>query len=67
MSASFSPSDLKAIMHSKRDNIYYLEKCRVMPKDGRILYLAKGKKEMQFLPDLRALTFFNPHNGQSFK
>ncbi len=26
-------TDLKAILHSKRANIYYLEKCRVMQKD----------------------------------
>lgn len=29
--------ELKAIMHSKRANIYYLEKCRVMQKDGRVV------------------------------
>ena len=27
MSEFFSPSEVKAIMHSKRANIYYLEKC----------------------------------------
>jgi len=40
----FSPTDLKAILHSKRANIYYLEMCRVMQKDGRVLYLAEDKK-----------------------
>lgn len=30
-------TDLKAILHSKRANIYYLEKCRVMQKAGRFL------------------------------
>lgn len=35
-------TDLKAILHSKRANIYYLEKCRVMQKDGRVLYLTPG-------------------------
>ena len=25
-----NPSDLKAILHSKRANVYYLEYCRVM-------------------------------------
>lgn len=39
-------SDLKAILHSKRANIYYLEKCRVMQKDGRIVYLTDGKKRV---------------------
>ena len=34
-----NPSDLKAILHSKRANVYYLEHARVMQKDGRVLYL----------------------------
>jgi CRISPR-associated protein Cas1 len=41
-------TDLKAILHSKRANIYYLEKCRVMQKDGRVLYLAEAKEEKQY-------------------
>jgi len=39
-----SPTDLKAILHSKRANIYYLEMCRVMQKDGRVLYLSENNK-----------------------
>jgi len=41
-------TDLKAILHSKRANIYYLEKCRVMQKDGRVLYLSEAKTEHQY-------------------
>lgn len=41
----FSPTDLKTILHSKRANMYYLEYCRVMQKDGRVLYLTEAKKE----------------------
>jgi len=41
-------TDLKAILHSKRANIYYLEKCRVMQKDGRVLYLTEAKNEQQY-------------------
>ncbi|MEQ4624865.1 MULTISPECIES: type I-F CRISPR-associated endonuclease Cas1f [Providencia] len=41
----FSPSDLKTILHSKRANMYYLEHCRVMQKDGRVLYLTEAKNE----------------------
>jgi len=41
-------TDLKAILHSKRANIYYLEMCRVMQKDGRVLYLTEEKKENQY-------------------
>lgn len=38
-------TDLKAILHSKRANIYYLEKCRVMQKDGRVLYLTEASSQ----------------------
>ena len=38
-------TDLKAILLSKRANIYYLEHCRVMQKDGRVLYLTESKKQ----------------------
>jgi CRISP-associated protein Cas1 len=41
-------TDLKAILHSKRANIYYLEKCRVMQKDGRVLYLTEAKEQNQY-------------------
>jgi len=41
-------TDLKAILHSKRANIYYLEYCRVMQKDGRVLYLTEGKIDKQY-------------------
>ncbi|MFI3158268.1 MAG: type I-F CRISPR-associated endonuclease Cas1f [Methylococcaceae bacterium] len=36
------------MLHSKRANIYYLEKCRVMQKDGRVVYLTEGKSEKQY-------------------
>jgi CRISPR-associated protein Cas1 len=38
-------TDLKAILHSKRANIYLVEYCRVMQKDGRVLYLTEEKSE----------------------
>ena len=41
-------SDLKAILHSKRANIFYLEKCRVMQKNGRVLYLTENTNEKQY-------------------
>lgn len=41
-------TDLKAILHSKRANIYYLEHCRVMQKDGRVLYLTEDKNENRY-------------------
>jgi len=50
---ALAPSDLKAILHSKRANLYYVEKCKVMQKDGRVLYLteagrAQSKTEQQY-------------------
>jgi CRISPR-associated protein Cas1 len=41
-------TDLKAILHSKRANIYYLEMCRVMQKDGRVLYLTEAKDDNHY-------------------
>lgn len=41
-------TDLKAILHSKRANIYYLEKCRIMQKGGRVLYLTEAKEEKHY-------------------
>lgn len=41
-------TDLKAILHSKRANIYYLEQCRIMQKDGRVLYLTADKNENRY-------------------
>jgi len=45
---SFVSSDLKTILHSKRANIYYLSHCRVMQKDGRVLYLTEDDKANQY-------------------
>lgn len=44
----FNASELKAILHSKRSNIYLLERCRVMQKDGRVLYLVEKSKSEQY-------------------
>ncbi len=41
-------SDLKAILHSKRANIYYIEKARIMVKDGRVVFLTETKNESQY-------------------
>jgi len=42
-----SPGDLKTILHSKRANLYCLEHCRVMQKDGRVLYLTEARLTKQ--------------------
>ncbi|TCV91568.1 type I-F CRISPR-associated endonuclease Cas1f [Biostraticola tofi] len=39
MDKSFSPSDLKTILHSKRANIYYLQHCRILVNGGRVEYV----------------------------
>lgn len=44
MNTRIENSELKAILHSKRANLYYLEKCRIMQKDGRIVYLTEEDK-----------------------
>lgn len=38
-------SDLSAILHSKRANLYYLEHCRVLVKGGRVTYITSAGKE----------------------
>lgn len=45
MAETLTPTELKAVLYSKRANIYYLEHCRVMQKDGRVLYLTEEKKK----------------------
>jgi len=43
-----SPSDLKPILHSKRANIYYLERCRVLVKGGRVEYVTEEGKRFLY-------------------
>lgn len=65
-----SPSDLKAILHSKRANVFYLEYCRVMQKDGRVLYLTeamsnKSKENQYFNIPIANTTVILLGNGTS--
>lgn len=41
MSGSIVSSDLKTILHSRRANIYYLEKCRIQVNGGRVEYVTQ--------------------------
>lgn len=44
---TFTPSDLKTILHSKRANLYYLEHCRVLVNGGRVEYVTdQGKQSL---------------------
>lgn len=44
---TFTPTDLKPILHSKRANIYYLEYCRVLVNGGRVEYVTdEGKHSL---------------------
>ncbi len=43
-----SPSDLKSILHSKRANLYYLEHCRLLVKDGRVEYVTDEGKHQKY-------------------
>ncbi len=42
-------TDSKAIFHSKRANIFYLEQCRVIVKDGRVVYINQVENAPQFI------------------
>lgn len=42
---TITPSDLKTILHSKRANIYYVEKCRIQVNGGRVEYVTQEGKE----------------------
>lgn len=43
-----SPQNLKTIMHSKRANIFYLEKCKVLLNGGRVEYLTQEKDKQAY-------------------
>lgn len=44
----FNPSDLKTILHSKRANLYYLEHCRILVKQGRVEYVTDAGKQSAY-------------------
>lgn len=44
----FKSSELKSILHSKRSNLYLLEHCRVMQKDGRVLYITEKFRQENY-------------------
>ncbi len=44
---NFTPSDLKTILHSKRANIYYLERCRLLVNGGRVEFVTnEGRRSL---------------------
>ncbi|TWU43872.1 CRISPR-associated endonuclease Cas1 [Novipirellula aureliae] len=38
----------REILHSKRGNLQYLEHCRVLVKEGRVLFLQEERARLQF-------------------
>lgn len=42
---TFTPSDMKSVLHSKRANLYYLEHCRVLVNGGRVEYVTEAGKQ----------------------
>lgn len=44
----FFRSDLTGILPSKRSNLIYLEKCKVMQSDNRIVYVTESKKASDY-------------------
>lgn len=59
-------NDLKPILHSKRANLYYLEHCRVLQKDGRVTFLTEAEAKAQYwnIP-IANTTFILLGNGTS--
>jgi len=44
---TFTPTEMKTILHSKRANLYYLEHCRVLVNGGRVEYVTEeGSKSL---------------------
>lgn len=62
----FSPSDMKTILHSKRANMYYLEYCRILVKDGRVEYVTdEGKQSLYWNIPIANTTCLLLGNGTS--
>lgn len=63
---SFSPSDLKTILHSKRANIYYLEHCRVLVNGGRVEFVTdEGRRSLYWNIPIANTTTVMLGNGTS--
>ncbi|UUM32712.1 type I-F CRISPR-associated endonuclease Cas1f [Vibrio japonicus] len=45
MNHTFTPSEMKTVLHSKRANLYYLQHCRVLVNGGRVEYVTEQGKE----------------------
>lgn len=62
----FSPSDLKSILHSKRANIYYLERCRLLVKGGRVEFVTdQGRRSLYWNIPIANTTTVLLGNGTS--
>mgnify|MGYP000014378768 CR=1 FL=1 len=45
MKNTFTPSEMKTVLHSKRANLYYLQHCRILVNGGRVEYVTDQGKE----------------------
>ncbi len=63
---SFTPLEMKTIMHSKRANLYYLEYCRILVNGGRVEYVTeRGKKNLYWNIPIANTTVILLGNGTS--
>ena len=51
-----NPSDLKAILHSKRANVYYLEYCRVMQLRNQLIGIKNNSSSSLPCRQLKAIS-----------
>ena len=63
---TIKPNDLKAILHSKRANLYYLEHCRVLVNGGRVEYVTdEGRQSLYWNIPIANTTCLLLGNGTS--
>ena len=62
----FKPSDMKTILHSKRANLYFLERCRVLVNGGRVEFVTdEGRRSSYWNIPIANTTSLLLGNGTS--
>lgn len=63
---NFSPSEMKTILHSKRANLYFLERCRVLVNGGRVEFVTDaGRRSLYWNIPIANTTALLLGNGTS--